>query len=355
MDIKVSNNKRYEKYNISEDISIFDGTLKYMIDISLVERLAKDLGFSYSLYSTLVDINKESAKAMIRHMSLQSKHTEIHLLVDEESNAVVDYSLDSDRTPLLNSDFINRVQSLVATSDAIRLSEVYYSKEDKVASVIIRKVSPILIEEKYEGKESNFIDYDIGVLLVNDESNTTYSRLVLYVDGRHPIYLPASYYNSTASRYRRSTNNSAEALEVLVLKIIEDLREDELKNKIYELHYQYRTNKSILASYEEYNTLLRTMRKIPAIIDDNSFLDTLTEKYENFEKKYTHVDSQKSSYIWRCTALGDTTIGNLVSITSQILSDLYAPPVECFTIRELLGSYISTNRIAEEIAKEDNL
>lgn len=344
-------NKEYVVYSLLGDTELFQGHYgdKYLDSDSILQRLAKDLGFTYDLYTTLLSISLPAATSLVNSMSKQSNHTEITLLVDEEK--VLGYSLEAPRTPVLNNEFVDRTLSLVETSDSVEVSEVYYHPEDTISSIIIKKVKPITIEEKYEGKDSKFIDYDIGILLVNDELSTTYSRLVMYIDG-HPLYLPASYYNSTISRYKRSTGSSIEALEVLILKIIDDLREDELLNKIQDLHYRYRANKSILATYEEYNTVMKTMSRIPTIIDDKSYMESLVSKCENFERKYVKMDSQKSSYIWRCTATSNTSIYDLISITISILKDMCAPPIEYANIRELLGSYISTDRIATEIAME---
>jgi hypothetical protein len=351
--MELFDNKSYEICNLSEDTSIFEGYYKdYIVDTELLVRLSKNLGFSYDLYNALSKVDNYSADIMIKSMIQKNNIKGIVLLLDKEEKKIIDYSIDSDRLPIMNKDFVSKVLSLSETCSEISLSEIYYSREDTISSIILKKNSPIVIEEKYEGKESKFTEYPIGILLVNDEINSVYSRLVLYVEGQ-PLYLPASYYNATNTRFRRSTSSSMEALEVLILKIFDDLREDSLNYKMQDFHYRYRSNMHILASYEEYNSVLRTMRKIPTIIEDNSFLDFLSSKYENFEKKYSHLEDKKSSYVWRCTAISDITVGALVSITSSILSDLNAPPIEYFAIRDLLGSYISTNRIAEEIAKED--
>ena len=346
----MKNSKRYEKYNLVESSEIFNeyyGNL--IVPIHLRVKLAKDLGFSYDLYNKLASISPEAATQMVATMS-SSKQETITLLIDDANHIVLGYSLDTERTPILNADFIKRVKSLVDSCDAITCSEVYCMPDESTASVIIKKKDPIVVEEKFENKASNFINYSIGVLLMNDEMSSAYSRLVLYV-GDQPLYLPASYYNTTTSRYKRSTATSEEALEVLVLKIIDDLRDDAMQYKLVDFHYRYRANKKIAASYEEYNSVLRTMRKIPSIIEDNSCLEGLLSKYENFERKYTLLEDKKSSYLWRCTALGDTTVGDLVSLTADILTELGAPAMEYYPIRDLLGSYISTSRIAEEIAE----
>lgn len=352
MDIKLQDNKSYEEYSVSNDASIFSGYYgDYSIDLEIRQRLAKELGFSYDLYTTLHDIDDLAADSLVYSMSTHSKHPTIHLLKDEEEKKILGYSLD-DRAPILNKDFLHRVISLADACDEVGVAEIHYHKDDTISSIILKKKSPIVIEIKYEGRESEFVNYNIGVVIINDELTSAYTRLVLYVD-EQPLYLPATYYNTTTSRYKRSTSNSKESLELLVLKVIEDLRENYLYNKLYDFHYRYRANKDILATYEEYNLLLRTMRKIPTVIEDNSFLEVLLNEYENFEKTYPKLEDQKSSYIWRCTAMSNITVGELVKMTIRLLSNIGAPPIEYAAIRELLGGYVSTNRIAEEIAKEE--
>jgi len=346
-----STNKSYAVYDLVSDASIFRGYYqeKYAVSTDILRKLSKDLGFSYDLYLTMLNIAPSAADSLVASMSQQSNHKEITLLLGKDS--VLGYSLESPRTPLLNSDFLKRVSSIVEASSEVQVAEKNYHPEDTTASVIIKKVAPIIIEEKYEGKPSKSFEYNIGILVVNDELSTTYSRLVLYIDNQ-PLYLPASYYSATSSRFKRSTSDAAEALEVLVLKIIEDLRENEMYNKIYDFHYRYRANKYVLSTYEEYNNVLKTMRRIPTVIEDNSCLEKLVSKYENFERKYIKIDEQKSSYIWRCTAVEGTSIDELIRMTITILNELCAPAVEYAAIRELLGEYLSTSRIATEIATD---
>ena len=333
-------NKHYEDNSISEDILL---------------QLAKAIGISRSVYDSLDTIPAEVFDNMLSSMCKKSDLSEIAFLVDEERSQIVGYTTDSSRLPVLNNEFIKRVNSSVENyTDIVTISDISYNPADSLSSILLKKVSPITIEEMYENQESKYYNYQIGILLLNDELSTTSSRLVVYIEGQ-PLYLPSSYYNVTSSRYRRSTNNSLESLEVFLLKVLEDMRDDnkDISDRVDRFHSVYKINKEVLASYEEYNKVLNTMSKIPTIIDDNSFIESLVSKYENFEKKYIRVDDQKSSYIWRCTAIGDISIGNLISLTSHILNDLYAPLAEYYDIRDLLGSYISTRRIIAEIAKED--
>lgn len=350
-------NKEYFRYNLTEDIShIFDGYLNiedesYEIDSDILLRLSKILGFSYQLYSTLYKISPEAAYALVSSMSIQSEHPEIFFLVNTEEHKVLNFSLDKERAPLLNSEFIKRVKSQVEASDILDISEIQYHPDDLLCRIILKKKEPLLIEEKYENKPTKTISYEIGVLLINDESDSISSRLVLYID-RQPFYLPASYYSTSTSRYKKSTSSTADALDVIVLKIIDEFRDNLLYSKLYDLHFRYRSNKVTFATYEEYNSILRTLRKIPSIIEDTDSLSIISSEYENYEKIYPQLEDQKSSYIWRCTAVGDITIGYLISLTTTLINNISAPPVEYNDIRELLGTYISTERIVEEIAKE---
>lgn len=323
----------YEKYSISEDI---------------LSKLSRDLGFSYDMYAALSSLDSDTAEKLVTSMSRKNKREEIVLLLDEDTNSVLGYSLDSTRFPVLNSEFLRRVNSLVDTCSEVKIVETYSNSEDTMASILIKKSEPVIVD-----LGTSKTSYEIGVLLVNNELDGSYSRMVVFID-KQPIYLPASYYNATTNRYKKSTSNAEESLEVLVLKIIDDLRDDELKYKVQDFHLKYRVNKDILTTYEEYNSLLRVLRRVPSIVEDRSLLESVNARLSDFEKKYSHIEDQKSSYIWRCTAMGELTIGNLVHITSTILNDLGAPVMEYYEVRELIGNYLSTNRIALEIAKADS-
>lgn len=346
--------KFYRTYNLS-DASIFEGYVDdYEVPVEVLKKLAKYLGFSYDLYLTMCSIDKSASSALVESMSKQSNHPEVILLLDDSIRTVLGYVSDMDRNPVLNSEFISTVEKLVSTCDNLYISEKNYIKEDTVASVIIKKRESMIIEETYEGKEPNKIPYDVGILLTNDELSTASSRLVVYVD-HQPLYLPASVYSTSTTRYKRSTSSSLEALEVLLLKSIEDLRDNLIDYKIKDLHYRYRYNKNVVATYEEYNELVRIMRKIPTIIEDNTYIESLLSISENFERKYTRLEDMHSSYLWRCTALSELTIEELIHSVCSILNNTMAPPVEYSDIRDKLGYYISTPRIVDDIAKESSI
>lgn len=350
MEINIVNNKSQRDYNLLESLDIFRGRIgEYEVSTQLLEKLFKELGFSYKLYLRLCSSSLQLAEeVLLEFIESRKEFSHISLLVDEEQKCIIDYSVDYS---LLNSDFFRRTLSLLDTSDAVGVSEVYYDKNVEKSYIIVKKVSPVEVVDEYVDGRSEINRYNIGILLLNDEIGTLSTRLVLYFNN-HPLYLPANYYNSTISRYKRSTSNAVEALEVLILKVIEDLRDNNIYQKVKDFHYKYTLNKKIGSSYEEYNTILKAMRKIPTIIEDNSVLENLMSKYDIFEEKYPQLDGKKSSYIWRCTALGEITVEDLVGTVVKILNDTYAPPVEYFAVRELLGYYISTDRIASEIAKE---
>lgn len=350
IELSLRDNKRYESIKIRESLDIFSGYYEdNVIDNSLLKKIARDLGFSYDTYLFFCRVDHASASSLIVNMSAQNRHEEILLLVDEDMKEVVGYSLEVERYPILNNDFFKRVLSMVESQDHIIIDEYHYHPNDITSSILLKRKEPIVIEEKYEDKPSNYVKYDVGILLFNDETTSAYSRLVVYINNQ-PLYLPASYYSTSTNRYRRSTSNSIEALELLMLKCVDDLREDALYEKVKEVHYKYNSIKNIVVSYEEYSNLLKAMRKIPSIIEDQSFLDSLSSRYEKFEEKYPQLDDKKSSYIWRCTAFSNLDVSTLISITSSILSEVRAPVCEYFNVREILGSYVSTNRIVQEIA-----
>lgn len=343
-------NKNYIGCSLVEHPEIFRGYLndKYSVSDEILSRLSRDLGFSFDMYNTILNIDNNTADKLVVSMSTKNNHKDIYFLVDEDTQDVLGYSLDSTRTPILNEVFIKRTKSLAETSNDIEIDDTYIISEDTMSSIILKKVDPIIVD-----LGSSQTSYDIGVLVVNNELDSVYCRLVIYIDNQ-PIYLPASYYNVTTNRYKKSTGTSEEALEVLLLKVIDDMREDELKYKLQDFHLKYRVNKDILVTYEEYHTLLRAMMKIPSIIvEDYSLIDSVKVREDDFEHKYAKLEDQKSSYIWRCTALGDLTIGGLVHLASKVLTDLNAPSMEYYNVRELLGNYLSTSRIASEIARED--
>ena len=120
-------NKRYVICDLSEDTSLFKGYYEdYEIDVDILSKLSKSLGFSYDLYTALFRVDKNSADIMVKSMMSQNNIDKIVLLLDEENMRVINYSLDSERVPVLNKEFINRVKSLSETCEELDLSEIYY-------------------------------------------------------------------------------------------------------------------------------------------------------------------------------------------------------------------------------------
>ena len=354
MENKLYPTKVYETVDMTSGSELFSGYYnEYRVPETVLSKLfrnfSKEIGISYELYKVLYDNNPTLANSLIENRFPLDK---IVLLLNTEDMVVVDYLLGTDRLPILNADFVNRVLSMVAANSHVSVAEINYAKDVEISSVLIKKVDPVVIEEKFEGRESNFVEYEVGILVTNDELNTTSSRLIVYHEGQ-PMYLPPSYYNATSARFKKSTENSQEALEVLVLKIVEDLRENLIADRVYDFHYTYKANRNIRASFEEYNNLLRTLKKIPTVLEeeDPEILSDLDHS-EDFETIYPQLSEQKPSYIWRCTAYTSVTIGDLLDDTVSFLNSLNAPTNEYDSIRDLLGTYMSTKRIAGEIAKE---
>lgn len=348
--LNLEDNKVWSECNLLEHPQMFreeqlDGA---SIEVKVLENLSKDLGLSYNLYSSICSLDEQLADRLVSTMVLKTGHSSVSFLRDVESNKILGYTLDSSRTPISNYEFLYRLNSQVeASSDVVSIEEYYISEEDNISTVLISRNDPIEIKSAHsEGK------YKVGVLFVNDEFSNTYCRLVVYIGGQ-PLYLPASYYNTSSSRYRRTTSDSKESLDVMILKVIDDLRSDVLYNKIYDMHFRYRANKELVASYEEYSELLNNFLRIPTVVEDRGLADPIILRRGDFEEKYDSLDEHTSSYLWRCTATSENTIGSLLELTTSLLNDIKAPNIEYFRIREILGSYVGTQRVASEIAKED--
>lgn len=345
--------KYYIDISLQEHPEIFRGYYENMaLNTDTLEKLSKDIGIKYEFYDAVNILNPGAADSLVLSMSKKFKIDNICFLIEDDS--IIGYSIEESKYHILNEDFMNRVSSLVEFEKDYEIVEQYYTSQDSLASILIKRKTPFNVEITKISGELVSHPYEIGVLIVNDELNNTYCRLVVFIEGK-PVYLPASFYNATNTRFRRSTQNATEALEVLVLKVKEDLMSDVFRDKMQDIHRRYNISKSLLISFEEYTSLLRCMKKIPTIIDeDYASLSELLADYETFEKRYAHIEEQKSSYIWRCTAKSEYTVGSIIISALNILAEVKAPVLEYMSIRELLGSYMSTPRIIEEIAQEDN-
>lgn len=352
MALHIENNKSYVRNPLPDSTLFRIAEQTSENEISLLKQLSKDLGFSYELYCEIAILSTETADKFLTNVCRAKKVEEVVFLVDKNTQKL-GYTLDTSRLPILNYEFLARVISLSETCSDIELKSISYNPDSSISSVIVKRKTPISIEEKFLNKDSEYTEYEVGILLTNDELSGTSARLVIYINGQ-PLYLPSSYYTSSTARYKKSTSDSVEALEVLMLRVIDDLRDDNLVERIQNLHYRYLENQKVSATYEEYRAVLRTLRRIPEIIENNELLAPLVSPYDtNFEEKYSGIEDQQSSYVWRCTALSDLTIANLLDITTTILNNLVEDSSDYTTIRELLGSYISTPRIVREIAKEN--
>lgn len=341
--------KRYVKITSFEellDIYKNNACSHYAMSEELLISLSKELNFSYNLYKKLEIVSEELSSLYLSEV-LSTTSLNVTLLLDEDSESVLGYRLNLDRLPILNSEFLHRVASLVEGSE-LQITESF--SEGTTSYVIIQGDPVSLILDGVE------VSYKVGIFLVNNELDSTYSRLVLYIED-YPFYLPASYYNATSSRFKKTTNSPEEALDVLVLKILDDLRSENLFNKYIKFHYQYEKNKFSLVSYEEYRRVLHSLRKLSPVIEEPSLLENFDKISETFELKYKELDKKKNSYIWRCTAFSDLRWMELINLTTSVLKSIdLTRSVENFSetqeLRELLGNFISTSCVEEEIAED---
>lgn len=347
-------NKSYQKFSLKDSKHVFNGYIDdYEIPESVLVRLSKDLGLPLSLCTTLSDIGYEhSIDDLIHTQSVKKKMPEITILKDDMTKKILGYTYNPERPPVLNEDFIHRYESTLEMSkDIFTEVERYYLENDTKSTVLIKKVDPLTVRVGHSDGSIDEYSYEIGVYIINDELDTTYCRLAVFLDG-NPIYLPATMYNLTASRYNKSTDSSKDALEVLLLRLQDDLRGEELLGKLTDFHTKYVWNTALQVSYEEYKRISTQVLKIPTTEGNKSYLESLSLTYEDFENRYSNIEERGSAYIWRCTAfIENGTIGALVYSILELLKSLGAPSDEYESIRYTLGEILSNKCIASEIAK----
>ena len=131
-----NDHKNYQSCSI---LDIYSGTLDYEISEDIMKKLSRELGFSYDLYLTLAAVNHEAALTLLKSIIKQS---DILLLVDCDTDVVYGYTLETERKPILNSQFMSTVRSLLETTDQLIISEPNYSEESTISAVILRKKEP---------------------------------------------------------------------------------------------------------------------------------------------------------------------------------------------------------------------
>lgn len=325
---------------------------KYLIPKSMLEMYAKDVGLSIHLYKMIHTANPEAANS-IYEACRKAKGIEFTDLLVDESGGVYGYlnNVEESRLPILNLLFNNYVISSV--SDYLDVVENYYLDPETKSYVLLKRRTPLkIVPRSVEGTHSvegtEEFEYSIGVLVTNDELYNVSCRLVLFIDDQ-PVYLPASQYSVTNTRYNKTTENSYEALQVVMLRVIEDLTTENLSSKLVQMHYMLEKAKSTEVTYEEYNTVLRELSKLVitagAAEED---IAAVSSMIDDFEQDYPYIEEKRSSYIWRCSALSDKDMYQLVTATLQVLRKFHFSDVQ--DIRNLLGTYITTNRIATELA-----
>jgi len=317
----------------------------YNDDLSIDNKVVSTLLRKYSgmRFSTIDDILAKTNREFIINLANVLVPGELTFLVSDKNVLGI---TEGDRDPVLNTVFVSTVKTHIVNTN-LEISEIY-SKSDTSSSILLKRTTPITVE-----LDNKSYDYTVGVLLENDELSNAHARLVMYMDDI-PVYLPLSNYSLTNARYRKTTGSDIEALEVLMLRVVDDFREDMLVDRVLGFHKKLSKLTSITATYEEYKSLLDSINK--AIISMEGYSEDVTiddNMLDYFTANYGDVDIHSKSFLWRCTAIAPNSVMAIITEALNILNqhkDLVGDYAS--GVRELLGEYISTRRISQEIAKK---
>lgn len=249
--------------------------------------------------------------------------------------------------PLLNTEFLHVMSSLLLDyQDIVTIDSFNYKEDSNESDMTVYRCD----SHEYLGKS-----YRLGVVFFNDEYKSVTCRQVVEVDGVQ-FYLPSKYFNLTAARYLKTSDDRGEALSQLVLRVLEMMSKDSWYSVIPEVAMNILNCEKIKLTYEEYKQSYRTLSYVAAqseldaeeLRDKLSFLD---EEFSDFNRNYPLIDEKKSSYIWRCSALSDSTIMDMVRcMNSWAYSSIFYPET-LKHIRYLIGDFIMLSRISTNLAK----
>ena len=343
-------NKFYISVNLSEHREVFEGVLShkgstYEIAPCVVDELCKKSGIPTNMSKILKckDKNLWIENNILLYNYYYNSAPLVYLVVDNS----VEYITSKSIPPVLNTEFLRVAGSFFEDYGYLVDMDSYsYDQSRTISEFTVFKRE----KHNYAGR-----DYILGVLFTNDELSNISCTLVAEVDGIR-FYLPSKYYNLSSSRYSRSTSNSIEAFQMLLLRVIEDISDENWYSIIPEVNTNIVSCQRTPATYEDYKRLSQLVNK-SAINSDISegeikdILESLEDTLADFEKNYSDPDSMNKSYIWRCSALSEHTIYDLiVSLISTTRAHEYYPE----TMRDIfksIGDMIMLDNIATELAK----
>lgn len=345
----------YEEVDVSdlhiddEYLSIYNSNYGdiYITD-SMKDSLCKYVGLSSSINKGLYDTDKDLWYQVVTKLYKYYSKSTVMLLVSssDDGKYYVKGICNSPRELLINSEFINKVINYFEDSCDIDIADIGYTNGLTTSHIIVE------FNKLYDDPSTNKL-FKFGVVFRNDELNGTYCRLVMsYTDGTI-YYLPSKYYNTTISRYFKNTVDSKEALEMVMLKVMEDLTSGSFEDKVDLLRSLLISSKDKCLSRMEFERVKALLSNVCSTseISDEEYSDVLKE-LDNFDDYEDLYGSIENDYLWKCTAIGGTTLFDIMKVVSSISKNHQFYPEDENLIREFLGEYLTVPRVCQVLAKK---
>lgn len=348
----LKDNKRYLKVSLIEHSEILNGVLSiegdqlYEISEDVIDNICKQSGISNSINKILrmkgSDTWKNTVVSLYQHYYPEGTLT---FLLDDN---IIDHVSFKSYQPMLNKEFLEKTSKFFADyEDVVDIEQYDYDEHNTVSDVLI------FHKERYEYNNES---YRFGILISNDELTSVSCTYAVEYKGII-FYLPSKFCGLSSARYLRTSSNSIEAYELLLLRIVSEMSSDKWFYLIPEISSNISNCKGILLTYEEYRKALRLLTRT-AILSDmtegdiKSITEEFEEAYQDFDHNYPSLEDKKNCYIWRCSAVGEATIYTLIESIQRVASDFQYYPESQKDIRQTIGDFIMLNKISTELAKK---
>lgn len=309
------------------------------------DAVCRYVGMSPSLNKCLYEIDEGLWRdALNKLYKYHHKETIRMLISTSNGNSIVKGLVTTDREPVLARAFINDTVKFFDIYTEVEVSEILYEPDTNISSVTV-----LLVKKA----EYNVRPYRLGVVFTNNELDSITARLVMKYDDGDYYYLPSKMYNLSSSRYAKTTSTSSEALNILLVRVSEDLlgtaiseKESFVTSRILES-----ANKKI--TLQEYSALVTTLSNMSyeSQLDESEIEDILSEvsTLNDFETIYNTL---RSDYLWKCTALSGNSFDDMFRVIDTLPSSHVFYPRCLPYLRDLLGDYLMNVRICQMLANK---
>lgn len=324
-------------------LSVKDGSYE---DIELTntvkESICRMVGVSPSLSNSLYDIDKELwSTVLTRLYSYHNKDNLVILVSELEDGKYKTKGLcNTSRETIPSFRFINKVLNYFNDNQSITVSDITFSNDSNLANVIL------LLNEDFISFNNE--SYKLGFVIYNDEFYNSYCRSVLYKDSLY-YYLPSKCYNLSSSRYDRVTETAEESLDIMLLRISDDIDTKVLDNLVESVNYKIDSLSKLQYSYQEYTDLCTiivnacTKSCVGNINDVTDLLDSIND----FITLYGEL---KNEYLWKCTAFSNNTFSKFLNILTYVETSCAILPEDITPVREYLGQLLWFSKMKEVVA-----